>query len=161
LDQCICSPGFYHDEKKDNCVPCLEGAECPDYGHTLRSVQVQSEWWRISDNSTITLECDVNPRLCQGDRALRGENASLRPGGVHCDDPLTGSLCACHHTGPFCSVCTGGTGGRYRTLEGECRSCDLVNKEDVIGVIVGIVLFLVLGTFGSLYSAHQQVKVFA
>eukprot|EP00618_Florenciella_parvula_P035193 CAMPEP_0119481674 /NCGR_PEP_ID=MMETSP1344-20130328/9897_1 /TAXON_ID=236787 /ORGANISM="Florenciella parvula, Strain CCMP2471" /LENGTH=1488 /DNA_ID=CAMNT_0007516051 /DNA_START=55 /DNA_END=4518 /DNA_ORIENTATION=- len=162
LAQCICSPGYFYLEAEENCVPCLEGGACPDYGHTLRSIVIQSEYWRSSDNSSVTLYCENHPSLCIGDMVAGDGEAGIGDDvddRGDCDDPETGRLCRCHHKGPYCEVCTG-EGERYKSLEGSCIECKEVNRGNVIGAIIALVLILVLGTAGAIYGAWLQVKDF-
>ena len=121
-----CTIGTFSLSTSDTeCTICPSNAYCP--GSNI--LNVDSGYWRQSDNSAIILECPVSNACLGGDKII--------------------NQCATGHIGPLCDVCED---GYYRDSQGLCLQCTERIKSLSIFVSFFILILIII-------TIHKQLQL--
>ena len=117
-------------------MPCMLGASCSEVGLTLRTLQLEPGWWRVSANST-----DLRP--CR-DRHSDSPGCAGGSGGDN------GTSCKPGLTGPYCRLCTNTAETQYyNPLSFACEACDSAGVSTLVWVLIVVLLLLAAGRAAS------------
>ena len=130
---CVCQAGYF--KSADNvCVQCdvANGMACnaTQEGLTLESLPLQKSYWRVAATSVTVLPCRMDD-VCDG--------------GVY--HTTADSLCADHHSGPFCELCKDGYSMDETNSCVECTDGNVMvlsTSGVVVLVMAGVALALMI-----------------
>lgn len=122
----------YYDGGKGECLAIEQGMRKDVAGMTLKSLSLESGWWRRDERSDDVRKCK-NPLACTGGNIT--------------------STCQEGHTGPYCSICKDGY-----TLDAfeMCEECS-TNTTQLIIVVLAVVL-AVVGVVGINVILKKRLK---
>jgi len=109
-DACLCKPSNYRNVVRDVCVPCEEGALCPNFDTPLDQVLTAPGYWRAGRNETQFYTCPF-PKQCIG---------GLEPE----------QTCSAGTSGPLCNTCKAGYGRR--------TGCELCSGDSTYVAVTGV-----------------------
>merc|ERR1719409_1451388 len=139
-DECVCAPGSYALRGEPNCVPCVEGLDCAEYGAAPRlhvgytSLTVESDSTAsVSGQGSVVLFSEPVLYRCKHKSACSGGAIARAP-----EDPAR-FRCAERRTGIACGQCKPGT---YELVGDGADTCADCKPPDVAPFIVACFLLL-------------------
>ena len=168
---CCCKKDYYltvNDVARE-CASCSDtalresdAAACDEPGIELLTLPLRQGYWRVSGTSTFLRKCPT-PKACAGGTICSKSNAT-EGNGTQWPQRLNATkatcnanadnLCAPHHRGPLCQVCSDGF---YQPTKGSlCQECGGAGNIASYGVSGGLVLALISAVFGVLYARRLR-----